>query len=115
MNIQEERRKFRRFNVLADVVYNKRLSLEKGRLSLTKNISKGGICLIVYEELKELDLLDLKIYLPESKTPISAVGRVVWVRDFIIGDIAYGKRFDIGIEFIEINEKDLNQLDKYLF
>ena len=113
--MQEERRRYVRLNVLVDIAYGRCESLKKGQLTLAKNIGRGGICLIVYEEFKESDLLDLKIYLPESKTPISAVGRVVWVKEFIIGDISTGKRFDLGIEFLEIDEEDAKRIEKYIF
>lgn len=111
----EERREFVRLNALVDVVYAKHPALDKEKLSLAKNISKGGICLIVYQRLKKQDVLDLKIYLPEDKAPISVLGRVVWVKEFIIGDPSTGKRFDIGIEFIEIKDKELNKINKYVF
>ncbi len=115
MEPSQERRKFVRLNVLTDVIYTKLSPLEKEKLSLTKNISEGGICLIAYEELKESDALDLKIYLPEDKTPIRAIGRVAWVKEFIIGDISKGRRFDVGIEFIKIVNEDINKIDKYIF
>lgn len=119
MENQQERRRFVRLNALVDVIY-KRLPFSEEKeaeeeLSLTKNISKGGICLIVYEELKESDILDLEICLPEDKIPINATGRVVWAKKFIIGDPIKGKRFDVGIEFMEIKEEDLNRIDKYIF
>jgi len=113
--MQEERRRFVRLSALVDIVYDKRDSLKHKKLTLAKNIGRGGICLIVYEELKKSDLLDLKIYLPESKTPINAVGRVVWVKEFIIGDISTGRRFDAGIEFIEIDKEDAKIIEKYIF
>lgn len=114
-NMPEEKRRFVRLNVLTDIVYTKRQAPEKEKLSLAKNISMGGICLIVYEELKKSDMLDLKIFLPEDKTPISAAGRVDWVKEFLIGDAYKGRRFDVGIEFIEISEENKNKINKYVF
>jgi len=113
MEKREERRQFVRLNFLVDVVYHKVPPVEK--LSLAKNISTGGICLIVYEELKEQDTLDLEIYLPKDKTAIQAKGRVTWVKEFIIGDIPKGKRYDVGIEFLEIDKNDLEKINKYVF
>jgi c-di-GMP-binding flagellar brake protein YcgR len=112
MDMQKERRRFARLNVLVDVVYKKHAGLDGNKLSLAKNISKGGICLIVYEELKESDTLELIMRLPEDNGTVSALGRVVWVKEFIIGD---NKRFDAGIEFIGIEEEDINKINKYVF
>ncbi len=115
MQVQEERRKFVRLNLLVDIIYHRHQELKKEKISLIKNISTGGICLIVYEELNESEVLDLEIYPPEDTVPIKAVGRVVWVKEFIIGDPAKGRRFDVGIEFIKIDENDINRVNKYVF
>ncbi len=115
MSAEQEKRKFARLNALVDVVYTKYPTAAKEELSLTKNISKGGICLIVYEDLKESDVLNLKIFLPGDKIAINAMGRVVWVKEFTIGDIPEGKRSDVGIEFIKISEDDLSRVNKYVF
>jgi len=115
METNQERRKFVRLNTLVDVVYNKVSPSQKVEVSLTKNISKGGICLIAYDELKVSDNLDLNIYLPEDKTPLHVIGRVAWVKDFVICNIPNGKRFDVGIEFITITEEDEKKIDKYVF
>lgn len=113
---QEDRRRFVRLNALVDVAYNKHPSKpgEEPSLRLSKNISKGGICLIVYEEFKKDDLLDLKICFTGAKTPIKAVARVVWVSEFTIGD-NIGKRYDVGIEFIKISDSDREKIDQYVF
>ena len=115
METNQERRKFVRLNTLVDVVYNKVFPAQKVEVSLTKNISKGGICLIAYDELKVSDNLDLNIYLPEDKTPVHVIGRVAWVKDFVICNIPNGKRFDVGIEFITISEQDEKKIAKYVF
>ncbi len=113
---QEERRRYVRLNALVDVAYNKhpRKPGEESMLRLSKNISKGGICLIVYEEFKKDDLLDLKICFTGAKTPIKAVARVVWVSEFTIGD-KIGKRYDMGIEFVKISDSDRGKIEQYVF
>jgi c-di-GMP-binding flagellar brake protein YcgR len=115
MSGTKERRQFVRLNVLTDVSYAKRLPSEVAKLSLSKNIGAGGICLIVYEEMRESEILDLKIYLPEGLSPVSAVGKIVWVKEFVVGDDLKGKRYDVGIEFIKIDKEDLKKIQKYVF
>jgi len=115
MQDNSERRKFVRLNFLVDVVYHKHVPERKEKLSLTRNIGGGGICLIAYEKLEKSQVLDLNIYLAESKTPIKALGRVSWVNEFIVGDPTKGIRYDVGIEFVEIKEEDLAQVNKYVF
>jgi c-di-GMP-binding flagellar brake protein YcgR len=111
----ENRRKFVRLNMLADVFYKKRSLLRMKKLSTSKNISKGGICLIAYEDLRKGDLLDLKIYLSDDKKAITGIGKVAWTKEFVIGDVFKGKRYDVGVEFIKINDTDLSKIDRYVF
>jgi c-di-GMP-binding flagellar brake protein YcgR len=110
----EDKREFVRLNVLADVVYSRHTSTDP-KLTLTKNISAGGICLIVYEPFKEGDLLDLKIGLPQEKSAINAVGRVVWSIEFSILNDSQGKRYDIGVEFVDFDPKERERINQYVF
>lgn len=111
-----EKRKFQRLSIQTEVVYNKEVTAKKEKKSLSKDISRGGICLIVYEKLEVSDILELKILLPDGIKPIQAKGRIVWVKKFLIeGPFGGGDRYDVGIEFIKINNKEKTELDKFLF
>jgi len=112
---REERRKFPRFNLLVDVSFKKKASFKKEKFSVTKNISGVGVCLISYEELKEGDDLELKVFMPESKKPMKVMGRVAWVRQFIIGDPQEGMRYDVGVEFLDISEEEKEKINQHLF
>ncbi len=114
-NAPEDRRKFLRLSVLADVTYTKKDVSEKGKLTFAKNIGNGGICLIAYEEVKESEVLELKILLPDEKEPINVLGKVVWVKKFSMGDVLENERFDVGIEFLQISDIDKQKVDKYIF
>jgi Tfp pilus assembly protein PilZ len=115
MDRQQERRSFSRFNLLVDVSVSKRASSQKEKLLMTKNISQGGACIIAYEELKLGDLLDLKIHLPDSKEEIKVIGKVAWCKEFSIGNEQKGKRFDVGVEFVGLNDNTFEKINKYLF
>lgn len=112
----DERRRFIRLNVSVKVEY-KLLETQPKEIhsSLTKDISGGGICLIADEELKSGTFLELKIYLPKESEPILALGRIAWSKSFIIGDEKTGKRFDVGIEFIKIEEVKREKINQYIF
>ena len=109
----KEKRKFSRLNlsVLVDYKIVHKDSSESGN---TKNISAGGICLIVYEDIEIGSQLKLNIYLPEQDFPLLAEGRVVWKDDFIVGD-DNRIRFEVGIEFIKIDERDRQVIANYVF
>jgi len=111
----EEKRKSPRLTELVDVFYNKCGSTEREKLSIAKDISKGGICLIAYEEFKKLDYLDLKISLPECQGIINALGEVTWVKEFVVGDDESGeRRYSVGIKFIKIDGHDQELIAQFV-
>jgi len=114
MGSEVEKRQFVRLNLLADITYTRRASPTNEKISLTRNISKGGICLIAYEKLNQGEMLDLNIFIPEQEKPITATGKIAWVKEFIIGDPEKGKRYDVGVEFIKANDEELEKIDKYI-
>lgn len=110
----EERRKFVRLDLNTMVEWEKTGRDESAGESKTKNISGGGICLIMDGVINVGDTLNLKINLPTLKT-IQAKGKIVWVDDFeIIGD-RKEKRYEAGIEFIDIDVKDRQEINKFVF
>ncbi len=104
-----------RLSILADVSYAKKDVSKEENLTFTKNIGKGGICLITYEPVEESDILELKIALPNEREPLSVIGKVCWVKQFNIGNDSGGERFDVGIEFIKISDEDKQKIDGYVF
>lgn len=108
-----ERRKYPRLNVNTEVEYSivNNPEVEK---SFTKNISAGGICLIVYEDILPQTVLELKIYLPNNPQPIKATGKVVWKSEFIITTDKRA-RFDVGIEFLDISDTDRQVVAQHIF
>ena len=114
----EEKRRFPRLNVAVDVRWEKlpprkRWGLPTGS-HLTKNISAGGICLIVYEEVKVGEQLSMDIELPDKKV-IHAVGRVVWTSPFQVSGDEERKRCEVGIEFAEITREDREEIQRFIW
>lgn len=114
----QERRKFVRLNTSVDVKWAKITQESKGvlsDLSVSKNISGGGICLTVYGRSVDIgDLVYMEIDLP-AKEIIKVKGRVAWIGEFEIVGGRYEKRYDLGIEFLEIKEKDRGEIDQFVF
>jgi c-di-GMP-binding flagellar brake protein YcgR len=111
----EDRRQFMRLSVLADVVYSRHNSSQEEKLAITRNVSKGGICFIAYEKLNNGELLDLKVFLPEQSVPVEAIGKVCWVREFLITGNEKYCRYDAGVEFVSINDADIHKIEKFEF
>ncbi len=81
--------------------------------SFTRDIGAGGISIIINEEVAVETLLGLKIFLPNQNYPVKAKGRVAWVTESSL-KLPNTKHYDVGIEFIEINELDKQKISQYV-
>jgi hypothetical protein len=102
----DERRKFPRLNV-ADVAVNWRKETSLDCMAKTKNISKGGFCLVLdkSDSLDIGDIIQLEFHLPKGAI-IYSKGKVAWIDTF---EIIYGKvetYFEAGIEFLDLGPQD---------
>ena len=113
----EERRKFVRLNINVEINYTVITHPPHKQFVIptkSKNIGAGGICLISEQELRAGELLKLEIRLPEDPPVIYALGKVAWVKPFSLAT-EKSKRFDMGVEFIEISPEDKQKINKYVF
>ena len=108
----KERRKFPRLRA-ASVEYSpvKKKSLEK--TVFARDLGLNGICIVVSEKLKINTILSLKIYLPDRNTPIEVKGKVVRVSESSFLSSDRRKHYDLGIEFVEIDQKDWQRIYQY--
>ena len=114
----EEKRRFFRLNFNTNVKWSKipsTLGSDIQKEDVTRNISEGGICLIVYEKVQVADMLNLEIELPGPKI-IYAIGRIAWLKEFeIISTHKNNERYDIGVEFIDIRSEDREDIKRFVF
>lgn len=113
----EERRRFPRFDMNVNVKWDKIADVPESNVSdvdVTKNISSGGICLIVYERLAEGDRLNMEIELPTRKI-IRAAGKVVWIHEFELIGKSSEKRYDVGVEFLDLKDEEREEIKNFLF
>ena len=110
----EERRKFIRLNSSFTVGYKRLESLGGEKQTLSTNISEGGICLVVDEELKVSELLDLNLYLPGKREVISVTGRVVWMKESPNESDSSKRSFRVGIEFLNIEKSAAKMIAGYV-
>ena len=80
----------------------------------TKNISAGGLCLVVYEKLNVGEKMQIEMELP-SKKVIKAEGKVVWISEYEISGREEETIYDIGVEFVKISKKERDEINKFVF
>ena len=78
---------------------------------LSKDISEAGVSFVIYERLSKGMHLDLQIQVPFDSMPIFIKGKVAWIRG--IGE-EHTKTFEVGVAFIEADEKDHKRLKMYI-
>ena len=103
---EEDRRKYPRLN--APIYY--RSAQFFSRRTPVVNISLGGIRVYSDEGLKIGKRLELELFLPD-KTSIVCTARVVWQKPLPEGAVA---KYEVGIEFLEINPDVVERLSKVL-
>lgn len=81
---------------------------------VTKNISAGGLCLIMDEKIRIGDRLQMRMELPSKKT-IDVRGRAMWISEYEINRMEDKKMYYTGIEFTGIQDEYKEELNKLVF
>lgn len=111
-----EKRKFVRLDVNVRVAWEKIVGetpQPPEKENVSRNISEGGICIILYEKFDVGDRLKLDIELPTQKK-IAATGRIAWINEFAVAT-PQEKRYDAGVEFLDISPQDRDEIKKFVF
>ena len=113
----ENRRKFVRLMSDVDIVWAEAHHTSGGdgsHKSVAKNIGVGGICVVTPVPLVVSKELSLTLNL-SGKTvgPISGVVR--WIDEFEIISSKVDKRYEAGVDFLNILKEDRNLISKFVF
>lgn len=107
-----DRRKFPRVNYPCLVVLRNNDSMEKEvLLTHTENVGMGGICVTLKKNLKMFTPVELEVDLLDLSDHIKCNGKVVWNVQRKINERKKPLFYDIGIEFVDIDKKELNRLE----
>lgn len=99
-------RQFARLDCRVPILCKRGTLLEN---SLTRDISKGGIGLLVQKFVPKDTNLIMELSLSPKSEPLLAVGKVKWVRK-----LGYGDRYRLGMQFTDISQSAQNRLSEYL-
>ncbi len=110
-NILIERRRYLRLRAPIDI-FCYIPEKENSHSATTKNISADGLRFETRNKtIDESSIIELKLNIPDVANPVHAKGRVVWKKKISLEDTA---PFDVGIEFIDIEEDNKNTFLKFL-
>ena len=112
--MNQERRQFIRINARA-VAHVKNIKTGRIRRALTKDVSGGGICLVMEKLLEPGTQLEVEMRLPDRAKLITFQGMVSWSRPASGKDqTSHNPNAEHGIRFISIDEKDHAALVQYV-
>ena len=110
----QERRQFVRLDTRLDTTYTVSTTGTTSRTAI-KNISGGGICLIMDEVLAPGTRLQMVVKLPDTEQSTQFLGEVVWSEPYeIIGKTERRRAVEAGIRFVEISPADHAVVMRYV-
>ncbi len=92
-------------------VYDDGRRQERIPLYISRNISGGGIFLITQEPYPPGTNIRISFTLPGDRTPVTALGEVVWSRD---QREAPERQPGMGVKFVEIKDFDQERLRQFV-
>ena len=108
----EEKRKFVRLESPIGITYRILTNPPIENQSVSKNISGGGIRVILKEKMLPDSALEVKINISENDTAVSALGEIVWQEEMVMGtDVCY----ETGIKFTKIAAEDRDKITHYIY
>jgi type II secretory ATPase GspE/PulE/Tfp pilus assembly ATPase PilB-like protein len=103
----------RKINIRFKIFKSADMLLERGftpeQLSVTKNISAGGLLFVSSEPLTVGSILEMKIELPDSNEPIECLLKVLRIEE-----IEDGRNYDVAGHFLDISSAHRTRLNKYV-
>jgi len=103
-----DKRKYFRFNVEFQVQYRQLESLKPYKLTYTEDMSEKGIRITLPEYFQPQTLLELTIKIPHELHPITAIGKIIWVKKDSLMQV-----FTAGLALVHIKEIDKALFYKY--
>lgn len=103
-----ERRGFLRFSVNLEIRYRILESLKSYKATVTEDMCERGIRITLPEYIEPGTMLELTIRVPNESKPISAIGRIIWIRKDLFGGF-----FSAGIHLVHIKERDKQRFYRY--
>jgi len=91
-----------------------KITSKKARFSIsahTENIGCGGICVFLARDLGRFTPVELELALPNGQPPVRSAGRTVWVVKGRYPGKKPPKRYDTGIEFVDLSEDYRKRID----
>jgi len=101
---ERERRRFKRIKIAFEVRYEITENTKVLSEVLSRDVSQGGIGLIIYEKLKEGTPLRIWLNLPGRKDKLFVLGDIAWLKEVKTED-SDKRVFYAGVRFTTVDTK----------
>ncbi len=105
------RRRFPRVNYPCQVVVRNEQEEKDTILAHTENIGVGGVCAILKKSLPMFAPVEVELDLLDFEEHVKCQGKVVWVVRRKSGEENKPMFYDIGIEFVDIEDRDRERVE----
>ena len=111
----DDRRRFPRFKVGVEVTWKKISGAERAALHISqaKDMSAGGVCLVLHSGIEPGDVLRLEIAVSGQPT-LQVNGKVVWINRRAPVPGRKDTACEGGVEFVGITEADKKTLEQLI-
>lgn len=110
----EERRKFIRLSASLPVAYTV-MPADDSMLTMTKNLSEGGVCFMTKSRLIPGQTVRVDVALPSRTEPVRFTARVMWSGELLSTEEApLPHPYEAGVQFLEIPEGDRTAILNYV-
>ncbi len=109
--MDKEKRKFKRFDAYMSVKFRVPGQDEFKGVSLSRDLSREGLCMNSNQDLKEGTTLDIEINIPDDPKPVHTSGKVMWSRP----SKETKQGYDQGVRFLMMDPVDKFRVLDYAY
>lgn len=106
------RRKFPRVNFPCQIIIRQPGESDSVILTHTENVGHGGVGVIFKKNLKMFSLIEMELDLLDLDHNICCQGKVMWAVRRKNDESHKPLFYDIGVEFVDITERDRQRVEK---
>ncbi len=109
--MDKDRRKFKRFDAYMSIKFRVPGQEEMKGVSLSRDLSREGLCMNSNENLKQGTTLDIEINIPDDPKPVHTSGKIMWSRP----SKEQKEGFDQGVRFVMMDPVDKFRVLDYAY
>lgn len=105
-----ERRQYPRVNTTMSIQYRgMRQASDSVMGAIARDISSGGIRVLVNEFISVFTRLVVEVYIPSTSEAVKVVSKVAWIQKR-----PHGEQYEIGMQFLDMAEEDRRNISEFV-